>query len=338
MNFSEYTLISFGDSYTYGDGLAPHVNTTNLFRVWQKWANDDKKQANKALIKAYEENAKLSREKSYTALIAKLLGFKDYINFGVPGGSNGTSVRLLKTYMRQNPNKKVFAIINLTEAQRTPYIPGRHQNTKHKTISSASVRQLETETNAVITETVFTNFLTHWTLVYNHIQMLYDIEDTVNMYNIPYVMFDIVNTMDHNLEREYKLHENEIDINYGTYFGTNMKHHFPNNDFTVDIVKEYVTRISNNTTLKHYLDYAWLRENEKQNEHKYCPIINFATLIRSNFYNKHQARFGDNKTKLLKLEKQQLISNIDNAHWSPLGHTMCAEYLANYIKREYINE
>lgn len=338
MDFSEYTLISFGDSYTYGDGLSPHVHSTNLYRVWQKWVNDDKQQASKAITKAYEQNASQSRKKSYTALLSSILGFKDYINFGVPGGSNGTSIRLLKNYMRQNPNKKVFVIINLTEAQRTEYIPAKHQDKKHKTITSASVRQIEQDTNSHTTEAIFTNLLTHWTLIYNHIQILYDIEDVVTLYNIPYVIFDIVNTLDHNLEREYKILKNEVDINYGTYFSTNMKHFFPNNDFTIDIVKEYVTRISNNTTLKHYLDYAWLRENEKQNEHKYCPIINFSTLIRSNFYNTHDKKFGNDADKLDELEKQQLISNIDHAHWSPLGHSMCADYLANYIKREYSNE
>ena len=66
MDYSDYTLVSFGDSFTFGQGVVPHYNDADYDREYWK----EQCHAN-----------------SYTKFISDELNFKDVINLGIPGNS-----------------------------------------------------------------------------------------------------------------------------------------------------------------------------------------------------------------------------------------------------------
>lgn len=96
MNFSEYTLVSFGDSFTFGQGVVPHYNDADYDReYWKEHCHAN----------------------SYTKFVADKLNFKDVINLGIPGNSNTNIVFQIENYLRNND--KVFVLYNLTQQART---------------------------------------------------------------------------------------------------------------------------------------------------------------------------------------------------------------------------
>ena len=97
MIFSEYTLVSFGDSFTFGEDTVPKPDFGEI--------------VDKKLEKKYIEEC---NNNSYTQFLAENLGFKDSINFGLLGASNDRSMMLLESFLRSNPKKKVFIIFNFT--------------------------------------------------------------------------------------------------------------------------------------------------------------------------------------------------------------------------------
>ena len=93
MNFSEYTLISFGDSFTFGqDTVPPYDKSVKDIRPIQKQYKID------------------CNNLSYTKFISDSLGFKDSLNFGTLSASNERSLMHLETFLRNNPKKKVFVL------------------------------------------------------------------------------------------------------------------------------------------------------------------------------------------------------------------------------------
>ena len=87
MNFSEYTLISFGDSFTFGQ------DTVSQYSIDHEDVRPIQKQ--------YKQDC---HNLSYTKILADKLRFKDSLNFGVLGGSNERSITLLEAFLRTNPD------------------------------------------------------------------------------------------------------------------------------------------------------------------------------------------------------------------------------------------
>lgn len=96
MDYSDYTLVSFGDSFTFGQGVIPHYNNADYDREYWK------------------EQCHAS---SYTKFVGDKLNFKDVINLGIPGNSNTNIVFQIENYLRNN--NKVFVLYNLTQQART---------------------------------------------------------------------------------------------------------------------------------------------------------------------------------------------------------------------------
>lgn len=97
MDYSDYTLVSFGDSFTFGQGVIPHYNDADYDRGYWK---------------------EQCHATSYTKFIGDKLNFKDVINLGIPGNSNTNIVFQIENYLRNN-NDKVFVLYNLTQQART---------------------------------------------------------------------------------------------------------------------------------------------------------------------------------------------------------------------------
>ena len=192
MNFSEYTLISFGDSFTFGQDLVTQYSIDH--------------EDLRPIQKQYKQNC---NNLSYTKILADKLRFKDSLNFGVLGGSNERSITLLESFLRTNPDKKVFVLFNFTSASRfmnifkvddknhydiVDLIPNLISNVQWNKWLIGKERYTGIDAKSIIK---------HYTYWRNSVQDVYShIKDRRNLYyllsshNTPHVTFDIVNNTD----------------------------------------------------------------------------------------------------------------------------------------------
>jgi len=207
MNFSEYTLVSFGDSFTFGQDLVQLPHTVEDLRPGHKQYKID------------------SNNLSYTKCIADSMGFKDSLNFGVMGASNDRSISLLESFLRSNPKKKVFVLFNFTSSARFMLFPKLDENDewfKSKDTLYDCVDILPHHNDwmydgrytGINTKSVNQQY-TYWRNsiqdVYNHVKdkrMLYYM---LSSYNVPYVTFDGINDMDHRILRDNPIRYINID-------------------------------------------------------------------------------------------------------------------------------
>jgi hypothetical protein len=105
MNFSEYTLLSVGDSFAFGQGTIEHYHVKNglgsdkVDSIRQEW----KTQCN---------------SHSYVKHIETKLGFKRSVNLAVPGGTDELSLINAEIWLNKNPKEKAFLLFSMTDPQR----------------------------------------------------------------------------------------------------------------------------------------------------------------------------------------------------------------------------
>ena len=184
MNFSEYTLVSFGDSFTFGQDTVPKYDSHGL---------DDTRPAQKKYKSDCNKN-------SYTQFISDSLGFKNSINFGTMAGSNEKSLILLEPFLRSNPTLKIFVLFNFTHSHRYIQFLKINDEKKYELVDMTPVTPIKKDYYSGIDSKSIDHNYTYFRNgiqdVYNHVKdrrMLYYM---LSSYNVPYVTFDILNDMD----------------------------------------------------------------------------------------------------------------------------------------------
>jgi hypothetical protein len=219
MNFSEYILVSFGDSFTFGQDTVENSNPDD----WKKDCNIN----------------------SYTQVLADKMGFKDNLNFGVMGGSNERSLTLLENFLRNNPEKKIFVLFNFTSSSRfLQYLkiegePRYASENIHPATWNANPSFKEGKYTG-ITKRVFDNQYTYWRNsiqdVYHHVKDRRNLYYLLSSYNTPHVSFDIMNDTDKRMLRDNPM--DCIDINEG--FGIDLMYNDENYVFKeMDFLNSY---------------------------------------------------------------------------------------------------
>ena len=105
MNFSEYTLLSVGDSFAFGQGTVQHPT---FIQGISADSDDEQRQ----------EWKKVCNSHSYVKHIEKELNFKQSVNLALPGCSDELSLINAEAWLNKNPKEKVFLLFSLTDPQR----------------------------------------------------------------------------------------------------------------------------------------------------------------------------------------------------------------------------
>lgn len=105
MNFSEYTLLSVGDSFAFGQGTVQHPT---IIQGISADSDDEQRQ----------EWKKVCNSHSYVKHIEKELNFKQSVNLALPGCSDELSLINAEAWLNKNPKEKVFLLFSLTDPQR----------------------------------------------------------------------------------------------------------------------------------------------------------------------------------------------------------------------------
>lgn len=318
MDYSDYTLVSFGDSFTFGQGAAPRDDDTD----------------------ARYRNA--CNENSYTRFLKDTLGFKDYINLGVMGASNETSCLLLSEFMRNNDTRKCFFLINFTAPERHDYLQ-RVTDRKDEfayhygTIRTDYLHTSESErakiyefrkhtgiynTNPRFWENYFTKVYTPEYAIFKTIQIYYNIKLLLS--DRKHLMFDLLNDTARMIDKE-SIKSGFITPNIADKFGYSQS--VSDKGFTldsnIDLFNKYLTDIKLNNN---YLSYFKLNEKDSV----YQELSNNTTVTHINVHINNLAR----------VNKLNYISNFNDqdGHWNMAGQLQISEVLMNYIKNGEYND
>jgi hypothetical protein len=305
MNFSEYTLISFGDSFTFGQDTVPrykheaHVQPA-IHNQWKKDCN----------------------EKSYTQVIADRMGFKDNLNFGIMGGSNDSSISLLETFLRRNRTMKVFVLFNFTNPGRSAnflQVPGEKQHyITNIGVGHARTNTLEKEFGIKQEKVIdyFTIFNNSIQELYNHIKYRKSLYYILTSHNIPYVSFDIINKTDYTIMRDSPMnyigpeHQYNVDGHFFTEIYNDERFEFPEFDY----IKSYCDDVNNETPLlSNHIKISDL--NGSRNFKEYINKLAISEGKPERFYNTGKVDVG--------------------GHWSKQGHIKASEVLEKFINERY---
>lgn len=326
-DWSEYTLLSFGDSFTFGDGLyhLPEFNPeTSVFR------------------RVYTEYSAKTKQKNYTSVLAKNMGFKNYINFGIPGGSNRNSIRMLYEFLNQNPDidtSKIFILFGLTDPFRDT-IAYTNENDAHiykamtahtlaTTLHKISIHSNSIETSVAVSDVMFHEKR----MLYEHIDVLTKFKYLVEKLNIQYFMYDIVNHTFNDpayfdskngdytdgLFDIYYLSEEDTAKNAGYNFSQNI---FLNSK-----------QLCAGNSLKYYKNFQ-LDKSRYYFDNKTMKVNNVPNL---NKYFNDWAEANYTNTKSKDAYHEHFISTIDNAHWNEDGHKIVALMLQSWISERDSN-
>lgn len=251
-DFSEYTLVSFGDSFTFGEDTVPKP--------------DFGETVDKKLEKKYIEDC---NNNSYTQFLAENLGFKDSINFGLLGASNDRSMMLLESFLRSNPKKKVFIIFNFTNSLRYVQFLKVDGEKKYDIIDMApTFDDWKTENGHDYTGINSKTIAQNWTFfrnsiqdVYNHIKQRRAVYYILSSYNVPYITFDGINDVDARMLRDNPLHyinKDKIDGCYGQFlYNDDENYIFKEQDF----LNSYYEELVNETPLLNHLSIKDMKQN-----------------------------------------------------------------------------
>ena len=178
MNFSEYTLLCVGDSFTFGQGTIEHFNVThgigatyedNLRQEWKRECNSN----------------------SYAFHVGENFGFKQVINLGVPGGTNELSLINADTWISQNKQEKVFLLFSLTDPQRQIYFNKSHLDT-FKSSDNKNLQYYYTVLNNDIS------------LTFKHFHFRRRLKNFIDAHNLKHYVFSAFDSMDSRITKRRK--------------------------------------------------------------------------------------------------------------------------------------
>lgn len=307
MDFSEYTLVSLGDSFTFGQDIIPDpiqrpTETTQMFnKRWKDGCN----------------------KRSFTARVTKSLGFKYSINFGIMGGCNQNSIELLDTFLRRNPGMKIFVLFNFTSSSRMMnffQLPGQKVYHKRNVVPHHAV-EVDTLKDYGISSKDVADYYTLWNNsiqeVYNHIENRRSVLNLLTAYNVPYISFDIANGMDYQINRDNPLryvgpkHQYSIDGHFFDDLYDDDRFNFPEFDYVksyIDNVINEVPPLSNHITMR-----------DMYGSRNLIEWLALKGIDDANDKDHYYAKYGKGT----------------GSHWTSQGHVMITELMVKKINERY---
>jgi hypothetical protein len=311
IDFSEYTLISFGDSFTFGQDTVVKINSGDIHlqgadnKLWKLQCN----------------------EKSYTQVICDKMGFKNSLNFGVPGCSNDRSLNLLDSFLRQNPTLKVFVLFNFTATGRNLNILKLNKEPMYDivdmTVNDPMWHDAKKYTGININTIgeYYTYFRNNIQECYLHIRDHRILYNMLSAYNVPHVTFDILNDMDARILRDnpikYMNNNDGLGIEY--LYRSDEGYVFTEMEF----FESYYKELTDNTPLLSHIGIDYLG-----------GVNNFNIFVKELDINKDNDNViyrGDGT----KESDYNLYESEHGAHWSPEGHIEVATVIEKYMNENY---
>lgn len=326
LNFSQLDLVSFGDSYTFGHGSVIESDYIKL-NVEETSKVKDVAIANSIARKKFKY---VSNKNCYTAMLNDRFGFRSCYNLGVPGSSNKSTLRNIKTFAEQNDVSDKFFIINLTRPDRdliytknlhydkfSPYDfiykvweEDKKENQKQRMLEIFKVRHNS------MAET-FGYYFNNYTIIMNHIMLYYALVDYLETKKINYVMFDILN---------------DVPM-------SNILYNVIDNIQTSDMVKDFLYSDEYSFEDRYIENYY----QDMENLSNPLYLNSFALNTYDYYVNTEQPikKFMPNLNRYVHMHptEETVMSPIKgDPHWNTLGHKIFTDLLEDWILKHYERE
>ena len=311
MDYSNYTLLSVGCSFTFGQGVIEHFNNANpdspdstkLRSIWRKKCN----------------------ELSYTARVGRRLKFKKVVNLGTPAGSNELALLNMNTWLDKNSGENVFVLFSMADPQReftfkkvkgaydeTPNSFGLEVfNTNHpQGISQRAIETFYTEINTDITMT-FKNWLFRKQL-----------SSALKYRNLPHLVFHAYDPMDVRITKMRKMFKLRITKGTTHWHDLDIMPDFYNWLFSIEDEPTFESYIGINKIIE------WTKSEDWSKDLK--DIITPANYV--------EAYCKRNQNKLFKDKSEYgtrgaSYSPFDNAHYNKQAHAILGDKLSQEIRK-----
>lgn len=332
MDFSTKRLVSFGDSYTFGQ----NCTLDSDFRTMIK-----NRPNSKSIEQVQAEWKRLSNAGSYTTHLAKKMKFKSSINLGAPGASNKTIYDIMYNYCKVNDTRNDFFVISLTAAEREHLYSkkidtGRYASTTLNISSLESVKkskQFNVEVHRDLSLHAAKELMLYinndYTVLSKFIQTLDSILSLLKEHGVPYIIFDCINTFSCNnilksLDIEQSIENSFFDLIFSqTSQDFNYKSDARIKEYYADVVNEKIPTYLNQHTIEKYIKFFPGTELEIPENYKTTSLVNV---------NRFVTLYGD---KYLNNMDKVLSPVPDDAHWSVVGHKFAADVLSEWILKHY---
>jgi hypothetical protein len=302
-DWSEYTLVSFGDSYTFGQDTIYHKQSDVLHgqeavnTMWKSQCN----------------------ELSYTQVLSDRMGFKNNLNFGIQGGSSERALMTAESFLRSNPELKIFVLFNFTSPSRFMNmfkLTNESMYSLEKMAPHASNWLEDNKYNGINKKSIqshYTYFRNEMQDVYCHIKDKRALYHLLSTYNVPHTTFDILNDMDSRMLRDnpmqYIVNDAEPVLedmynNDGDYVFTEM-----------DYFNSYYKELIDNSSLLSHIGIDYLTNNSPEGSRN---VLEFLGNLGMQNYGKYDAYKSEH-----------------GAHWGHEGHIEVAKLVEKYINENY---
>lgn len=331
MKYSDYTVVSFGDSFCFGQGITSEADLSIHEGRLKKFPNvQERKKARLAYKKECQQLA-------YTNKVEKKLGFKTSINCGLPGSSNKRTLTLLRNFTKNNKDENIFYLVGLTHATRDlimtrPERPKKvewegydfvynswiaHKDTVYDTRVESQRPDIYNMSSSAL-QRMLMYYRNDYTSIVDHVMVYDSIIEHLESTGKPYIIFDLMNDLPWEIKRM-----NIIDSLRRTSWADDLLSDTPMLGF--EDVSGYITSHYEgliNKTNPRYLNYFTIAEYNKflDTEVKFEENRSPANLVT---YVKYFPG---------KLTKSPIP---DDGHWNVRGHEIAANLLVDWIKKNY---
>ena len=324
-DWSDHILLSFGDSFTFGDGLLPYP--TAIFEHYQ------------AEHEIYGWKAK---NLTYTKKLSEAMKFKGHVNFGIPGGSNQHSVRMLVEFLQQNPDldrSKIFVLFGVTNIYReTISYTNKNNAILYRPFTAPHLaerlhllsKEIKTQEESL---NVVTTLYHDMRMVYEYTSALRTLKEILQTQKIKYFIFDLINEFDYSsiandpdytniIFPEFYISEKEQIEKYNLNFDFNII----NNAKDILSGGGFKHRLNLRDLTTNHLPYKMFDGTVYDDPNMPLPhLVRYMHLWAVQ-------KFGHSSSGDPYLER--FISRLDNAHWNESGHMIATEIIKSWIEQQ----
>ena len=305
MDVSNRTLYSFGDSFTYGDGLFP----TEDFDLSNK-------------LNVIYINKRLKN--SYTGLLERTMRFARSVNYGIIANNN--EYILSQVYREVNkpdfdPDKSFF-LINLTDPARwaaRSFNPNIYNLYNVHSLENLTFSGMNIENIQILATVLFDDY-TNMMRYYNTLNAF---KHLFNSVKVPYYMFSSINTIDDRINRYAELKQTWNKIEIPEVLFPNLVDDIPN---ILEQYEELVNSINHFETVRESIEpgpWPWDKNQRFRGGEDRKYMHNLVKVMDIYTANKYQSRNYYKKHMILPC-----------GHWNLQGHKLAAQIIKSLIERQ----
>lgn len=322
MDYTEYTLISLGDSFTFGQGtISGGVDLIEYTANMRSRLGDE--------TQDFKSEYKRSNNiHSFTSHLSKNMSFKNSVNLGMMGASNHNTVEYLHRIINSaKPTDKLFFCINLTCPTRHDYLQATvaidSPYYKIFTVRQDILQRIEKShrlTKTTLEELPIRFWEDYWLklytsehVLYSHIKVFRELSMLLKNSGYPYIIFDVINDIDYQITRNAISFKDSLITPFTNIMDKELQETGLNINTLGQLVEDYIDLSSG---MPHYFNHGALCE-------KYSNL--------SSEQNRNINSWALGTGRKLKLDNFGITKC---NHWARMLHVKVAELLEDYIKKQ----